>query len=230
MAVDSATLAKLEILKSLSPATLTQLASALSLQSSQAGAILFEQGDMASGLYLLKQGYVILYRQSKERAQILAVTKAGQYFGGESLPNQTPCPYTAKTITPSMCYYLPAYEVRVLLQEAPDFLAFYLELISRRLRQLTTLVHNLAFHDVTSRLAGVLLSFAEADGELTNEGLRIPKVLSQKELAAMVGTAREVVYRTLKHFEESHLLETTRSHYIILDVDEFARIAAQESH
>ena len=230
MAVDYEDIAKLAILASLSPATLQHVANYTIHTSCKAGTVFFQQGEAISGLHILVSGQVILYRQSREKSQILSIVSSTQCFGGESIPNDTPCPYTAKSIAPTEYYYIAPSQVHVLLNDHADFLSCYLEVISRRLRQLTNLVHQLAFHDVTSRVAGVLLTLAEAGSELTEDGLRIPRVLSQKELASMVGTAREVVYRTVRQFEEDGLLRQTRSDYFILDLDRLVQIAAEEAH
>ena len=45
----------------------------------------------------------------------------------------------------------------------------------------------------------------------------------------MVGTAREVVYRTFKHFEEDGLVQMTRESIIICDLNTLRRIAFQET-
>ena len=229
MAVDYEDIAKIDVFGNLSPVTLQQLANNMIKTTSKAGTILFNQGDSASGLYILLRGQVILYRQSREKSQILSIISPIQCFGGEAIPNDTPCPYTAKAITSMQYYYVAPLQVQTLLHEQADFLAYFLEIISRRLRQLTNLVHKLAFHDVISRVAGVLLTLAEADSEMTEDGLRIPRVLSQKEFAAMVGTAREVLYRTIKQFEADGLLRQTRSDYFVLDVDALVAIATRET-
>ena len=229
MAVDYEDIAKVAMFASLSPATLQQIANYAIQTTCKAGTILFQQGDAPSGLHILEFGQIILYRQSREKSQILSIVSSTQCFGGESIPNNTPSPYTAKAIALTQYYYVAPTQVNVLLNEHTDFLTCYLEIISRRLRQLTNLVHKLAFHDVTSRVAGVFLTLAEADSELTDEGLRIPRVLSQKELASMVGTAREVVYRTVKQFEQDGLLRQTRADYFILNLDRLVQIASEEA-
>lgn len=230
MAVDYEEISKLSVFASLSPMTFERLAEYTLHTSCKAGTVFFEQGATASGLHILLAGQVILYRQSREKSQILSIVSSTQCFGGESIPNATPCPYTAKSIIPTEYYFIAPSQVHVLLNEHPDFLSCYLEVISRRLRQLTNLVHKLAFHDVTSRVAGVLLTLAESDSELTEDGLRIPRVLSQKDLASMVGTAREVVYRTIRQFEEESILRQTRAAYFVLDLDRLVEIASAEAH
>lgn len=209
--------------------TLTRLAQSASLVTFPRSAMLYEQGSPPTGLYIIKSGYVTLYRQSRKNSQILAVVRPPQCIGGESLPSQLPSPYTAKTISAVTAFYIPPAELYTLLNEYPDFLVAFLEIMTSRLRQLAKLVHDLAFRSVASRLAGVLLALAEADGNMTEAGWEVPHILSRKNLAEATGTAREVVHRTLKQFEEDGLIHQLRQAFIILDPDSLIEIATEEA-
>lgn len=200
----------------------------VNLETVSADTFIFEQGQPPSRFCILLKGYVTLFRQSRQKSQILALVAANQTFGGETIANGMVCPYTAKTISTARIATIEPSGIQELLH-CPDFLAIYLELVSRRIRQLTTLVHRLAFHDVASRVAGVLLMLAEVNSEVTAEGLRVPRLLSQNDFAAMVGTAREVIYRTMKQFETDGLIRATRRDYYLLDINTLTAIASQEN-
>ena len=64
---------------------------------------------------------------------------------------------------------------------------------------------------------------------MTEDGIRIARLLSQQELAAMVGTAREVIYRVFKKLERNNILQVTSKHILILDFDQLSSIAGQET-
>jgi CRP/FNR family transcriptional regulator len=150
-------------------------------------------------------------------------------LGAESLPTGAPSPYSATTLTPVTAIYLPPDELQSLLDEHPDFQEVFLRLITNRLKQFVTLVHDLAFRDVTSRLAMVLTARAEVEGQPHDDGIIFERLLSQQEFADMVGTAREVVYRTFKRFEAAGLVRMTRSSILISDFDSLRAIALQEA-
>lgn len=189
---------------------------------------LYRQSDPPSALYMLQSGRVKLYRQSKDKCQILALPHPGDCLGGESLSTGAPSPYTATTLTPVTAVCIPPDALQLLLDEHPDFQEAFLRLITERLKQFVTLVHNLAFRDVTSRLATVLILRAEVEGRSSNDGIVFDRLLSQQEFADMVGTVREVVYRTFKRFEENGLVRMTRSTILIQDLDTLRSIALQE--
>ncbi len=133
-------------------------------------------------------------------------------------------------VTPAITAYFHPNFIRDLLSDSPDFQVALLELVSARLQQFVALVHNLAFRDVAARLAIVLLDRAEAEGIATDTGIQIDRLLSQQELASMVGTAREVINRTFKKFELEGLIRVTPSHIFILNVVNLTTIAHQEIH
>lgn len=193
------------------------------------GSDLYRQGDPPSALYTLQTGRVKLYRQSTEKCQILALPSPGDCLGAESLPTGAPSPYTATALTPVTAISLSPDVLQSLMDKHPDFQEVFLRLITHRLKQFVTLVHDLAFRDVTSRLAMVLIARAEVEGQPHDDGIIFDRLLSQQEFADMVGTAREVVYRTFKRFEEDGLVRMTRTSILIRDLNRLRTIALQEA-
>lgn len=225
--VDS--LSRIQLFKALSPRTHRCLAEKAALAEFAAGVNLYRQGDPPTGLFALQSGRVKLYRQSKEKCQILALPMPGDCLGAESLPTGAPSPYSATTLTPVVTIHFPPDILQSLLDEHADFQDLFLQLITNRLKQFVTLVHDLAFRDVTSRLATVLMIRAEVEGQPHDDGILFQRLLSQQEFADMVGTAREVVYRTFKKFEDDGLVRMTRSSILIRDFDTLRAIALQEA-
>lgn len=213
----------------LSAATLDRLALATTTLSHKSGESYYEQGGAPTGLYAIETGYIKLYRQSQDRVQILAIVPTGDCFGAESLPNDGPSPCTAVALTPTTTLYIPPDKLLDLMHSHPELQVVLLELVTARLKQFVSLVHNLAFRDVAARLATFLLNQAEAQGKMTADGLCIERLLTQQELAALVGTAREVIYRTLKKFEREGLIRSTRKEIYILDLDKLTDMAQQEA-
>jgi CRP-like cAMP-binding protein len=190
--------------------------------------MLYRQGEPVPGLFALLAGRVKLFRQSRERMQIFSILSPGECFGAESLPDNAPAPCSATALTMARTLYIAPDVLHQLVADCPDFQVMLLEVVSARLRQFVSLVHNLAFRDVAARLASALLSLGETDGEPCDNGVRIHRLLTQQELAAMVGTAREVIHRTLKKFERDDLVRVTPTHFLLLDTEKLNEIAQQE--
>lgn len=222
-------LSSIPIFEVLSPRTRRCVAEKATLMEFPAEVDLYRQGDSPAPMFALLKGRVKLYRQSKEKCQILALPMPGDCLGAESLPTGALNPYSATTLTPVKAVILPVEALQSLLDEHPDFQEFFLRLITNRLKQFVTLVHDLAFRDVTSRLATVLLARAELEGQPHDDGIIFDRLLSQQEFADMVGTAREVVYRTFKKFEDDRLVHMTRSSILVRDLDTLRNIALHEA-
>ncbi len=94
-----------------------------------------------------------------------------------------------------------------------------IRVFASRLRHLTVLVEDLSFRHVTSRLAKVLLMQAEEAGK--GRSLH----LTQQDLASMVGTAREVVVRSLRSLESQGILKRERHRLVVLDKEALWRLA-----
>jgi CRP/FNR family transcriptional regulator len=190
---------------------------------------LFHQGEHPDAFFALYSGRVKLYRESRSKCQILALPMPGECFGAESLPTNSVNPYSAATLTEATCIRLTTDTLLMLLDESPAFQETFLKLITGRLKQFVALVHDLAFRDVSSRVAMVLIHRAEQEGQVTDEGIYFDRLLSQQEFAAIVGTAREVLYRTFKRFEASGLIAVTSSGITIRDFEALSQLAAQEA-
>ncbi len=226
MAVPSDVLRGFCIYKPLNDETCDSISAAAIALHFQAGEVFFQQGEEFSALYLVQTGHVKVFRQSGDSIQILAVMHSGGTFGAETLFAHTPSPCTAQSLTTGSAIMIPAEALMSLVERHNDFMMVFLELISQKLRQFTSLVHSLAFRDVPTRLAEVLL---QQEWMETPSGITIPRILSQQDLAANVGTAREVVYRTLKKFEQDGLIQILPHEYVVLDAGRLLRLAEQES-
>lgn len=229
MMVSAVLLSESNLFAVLSPRTQRSIAEKARLEDYPAKADLYQQGDPPTALYLLKSGRVKLYRHSKDKCQILALPMPGDCLGAESLSTNAPSPYAATTLTPVSAIVLRPDLLQSLLDEHPDFQEMFLKLITDRLKQFVSLVHDLAFRDVTSRLAMVLLARAESEGLPHDDDLVFDRLLTQQEFADMVGTAREVVYRTFKRFEDDGLVQMTRSRILVRDLDSLRSVALQEA-
>jgi CRP-like cAMP-binding protein len=218
-------LIKFDLFQSLEKTTYQHIAEVAKLTPFKAGDLFYQQGAAPSGLFCVESGRIKLFRQSGDKMQILALLAPGDLFGGESIATQAPCPYSAQALTAGTALLIPPADLTKSLDAHPDFLLAFLGYVSQKLRQFTGLVCSLAFQDVSTRLARILL---QHDIMQTPTGLIIPRTLSQQDLAAAVGTAREVIYRTLKKFEQQGLLHITADKFILLDPEKMADLAQQE--
>lgn len=190
---------------------------------------IYPQASPLLGIYILLAGHVKLCRQSEKHRQVLALLRLGDSFGIEALSDSPIAAYGAESIDEAEVLFLPTAAILELLEEFPQFRLFMIQLATERLHQFASLVADLAFRDVSSRLATLLLRRAESEGKPCAEGICFPTLMNQSEIAAMTGTGREVVQRTFKKFEELHLASVSRKETLIYNLEKLREIAQAEN-
>ena len=94
-----------------------------------------------------------------------------------------------------------------------------IQILSERLIQSQMQIKDLAFHDVFSRTASILLKFANLHGISTEHGIELSLPISRQELANMVGTTRETVTRALMTFKKSNAIDINRQLVRIVNIE-----------
>ena len=197
------------------PARARIAAAALPLRA-PAGAVLFRPGDPCQGFVLLRSGRarvdliaedghaLLLYRV--EPGQACAITTSC-LFAGEA--------YSAEGTAETDCegLLLPAALFARLVEESAAFRTFVLAGFAARLGALMGRIEELSFRSVDARLAAYLLERAPRKVAAT-----------QQEIAADIGTAREVVSRRLAAFARAGLVRTERGAVTPLDPAGLTRI------
>src|SRR5262245_3678510 len=177
------------------------------------GSFIQFEGDPAEAMYVLIDGRVKIARiGSNGREQVLNVIQPGGHFNTVPMFDGGPCPANAEALTDVTLLALPRDAMRRVVEQHPPLALALLKEFTGRLRHLVNLVDELALHTVQGRMAGLLLDQAEA----SERGEAAPP-LTQAEMAARLGTVREMVGRTLKSFEALGLIRLDRGQITILD-------------
>jgi len=173
------------------------------------GDIISLEGERCEGMYVVHAGRVRVFKTSPEgREQVLTVVGPGESFNDVPVFDHGPNPASAEALEPTTVCLLRRDDIEALLTRHPAFAAAVIKVFAARLRQLTGLVEDLSFKRVTGRVAKILLTQASQPqaGRLT-----------QQQMAAMAGTAREVVGRALKALEQDGIIRMDRGRIVILD-------------
>ncbi|MBI2851210.1 MAG: Crp/Fnr family transcriptional regulator, partial [Chloroflexi bacterium] len=115
-------------------------------------------------------------------------------------------PASAQALGPSVLYELKKDDFKNLLQKHPQFAANTIKALAGQVRHLVSLVEDLSFRHVIGRVAKILLNHADGTG---------PARLTQQDMAAIAGSAREVVGRSLKTLEEDGIIRLERHRIVI---------------
>ena len=182
----------------LSEEEITPIDKALVERSFARGQLVFLEGEPCQGLYLVRSGQVRIFKSSPEgREMVMLIARARDSFNDASAFDGGPNPVSAAALEPSTVYIIPRQTLVSLLAGCPAALII-INGLATRLRHLTMVVEDLSFRSVTSRLAKLLLGLAVAEGKSSP----IPR-LTQDEMAAMVGSVRDVTGRVLRALEKT---------------------------
>ena len=195
----------------LSPAELESVRQLVFKKTAGRGEIIIFEDEPAETLYFVVSGAVKVFKTSADgKEQILNIARPGESFNDVPIFDDGPNPASAQAMGPVTLYGVSKDSLKAALKEHRQVALNIIRVLAERVRQLVTLVEDLSFKHVISRVAKILLEHA-SDG--TGPGSR----LTQQEMAAMAGTAREVVARSLKSLAEDGAIRLERHRIIIAD-------------
>ncbi|MBB3102074.1 cAMP-activated global transcriptional regulator CRP [Azomonas macrocytogenes] len=167
-------------------------------------------GDRSETLFFIIKGSVtILIEDDDGREIIIAYLNAGDFFGEMGLfdmdENSQERSAWVRAKTECEVAELGYAKVRELTQHEPDILYAIGRQMAERLRNTTRKVGDLAFLDVTGRVARTLLELCKQPDAMTHpDGMQIK--VTRQEIGRIVGCSREMVGRVLKNLEEQGLV------------------------
>ncbi len=216
--------ASFALLANLPPRDLAHVTRAFQVLKYGNGEIVFGEGRPCTGLYLVKTGMVKLLRSSKDKQHLFAIAKEGEILDLVPLLDNGPHTCTAQARGPITVYFVDFQLACELIWSTPPLLAAVLFAAGARLRILCSQVTDLAFQSVTSRVSHYILETAKREGERRSNGVHLKRTLSQAELAGLVGTSREVVWRALKKLEEKGLIRVEQHEITIIEPERLALV------
>ncbi len=186
------------------------------------GQILFTEGEPAQAMYVVRSGQVKISMLSPDgREQVLRIAGPGDCFNEVPIFDEGPNPANAQAVEASALWGIRRTDMRLLVEEHPAIAVGFLKAFAGKLRYFTRKVEDLSFRSVTSRVAKLLLEIAEDDGR---GGLRLRQQFTQQEMAAVVGTAREMIGRAFKVLEKEGAIRIDRHRVIIVSRTALARM------
>jgi len=182
--------------------------------------ILFVIGESAKGLYVIVSGSVRAYRTGNDgREQIIHTERAGSTIGELPVFDGQPYPSTVAADEDSVVLFLDRDSVRRLFFSHPDIAMTALRVLSRRLRRCAELVETISLRAVGQRLAQWFLHEATSRGQKSGQSVEMELALSREQMAARVGSVREVVSRAISRLEQEGLIHLEGHRLRILDID-----------
>jgi CRP/FNR family cyclic AMP-dependent transcriptional regulator len=177
------------------------------LRKFKAKSTIIYTGDKGESLYYIVSGSAAVVVEDEDgHEMIVAYLNSGDFFGEMALFEDQD-ERSAWVRAKSACEVAEIAYTRFtgLVQQRPDLMFAIASQMARRLRDTTQKVRDLAFLDVTGRIARALLNLSKEPDAMTHpDGIQIK--VTRQEIARIVGCTREVAGKVLKNLEEQGLL------------------------
>jgi CRP-like cAMP-binding protein len=186
----------------------------LTLKADQA---LFMAGDEGNGCYRIDEGLLkasVSAPNGNER--ILAILGPGAVVGELSMIDRAPRSASVFAIRDSKLSFVSRTAFESFGQESPELWRQVMVLLARRLRSTNQALAATSFLSVRGRVARSLLALGEAFGRDVGQGrILVRQKMTQSDLAAMAGIARENVSRVLKDWTDRKWLSRLAGYYCL---------------
>jgi CRP/FNR family transcriptional regulator len=193
---------------------LTEISEHMYLREYQRGDVLFWEGDPCDGLYIVKRGSAKIFRVSPQgRQYIVRILQEKDTFSEVPAFDGAPNPVNVEALENCHVWVIDDKILRELISSYPQFAQKVLANFGRMLRGMVHKVSEMAFYQVTHRLARLIAEMSEEKS--------VPQ--TQEQLAARLGTVREVVARSLKELERSGAIKIEGRRIQIADKEIFSQ-------
>lgn len=180
---------------------------------------LFAEGDPCSGLFLVANGKVRIFKLSPSgREQILAVEGPGSSFAELPVFDGGNYPAAASALEDTEVLFISRKDFQNFCREHPDVALKVIAVVGSRLRRLVGIIEELSFTTVRHRLIALLIRLAEASAGRSEKSIQIELPKSHQDLAAELGTVRELVSRNLSRLQAEGFLEVEGRKIIVKDL------------
>lgn len=186
------------------------------------GSFLVRQGEVWPYLFLLTHGQLVAEKDSADgRTFIAASFKPGEVFWGVSFfIDEAPMPANIKAFEESSLYLWRQRDLKPII-ETNGILSWEISRLAvTRMQFVSELIESMTFHPIAVRLARLLVGIADNAGTAP-----IERNLTLDEMAARIGSTREMVCRLLYKFSDEGLIKITRTEFSVTDAESLIKRA-----
>jgi len=218
------TLRKTPLFASLTRQEIEALAARVSHRRFERGALLFSEGDACAGLFLVASGKIRIFKLSAEgREQVLAVEGPGSSFAELPVFDGGNYPASASALEDAEVLFISRRDFQNFCREHPDVALKVIAVVGSRLRRLVGIIEDLSFTTVRQRLIALILQLARSSGIPSKDGVLVELTKTHQDLAADLGTVRELVSRNLSRLQAEGFLEVEGRKIVVKDIESLKR-------
>jgi CRP/FNR family transcriptional regulator len=198
---------RVPIFSSLSEQEFAYLAPRLVQRKFHAGELIFGEGDACAGLYVVQAGNVRIFKSSAGgREQVLTIDGPGSSIAELPVFDGGDYPASAQAISDCSLLFFSRQDFQALCLQYPQVALKVLRVVGGRLRRLVGIIEELSFTTVRHRLIALLVRLGKAEGARNGDSVTVTVPMNNSELAAQIGTVRELVSRNLSRLQAEGLI------------------------
>ncbi|MCL4248190.1 MAG: Crp/Fnr family transcriptional regulator [Anaerolineae bacterium] len=168
------------------------------------GALIFAEDDACAGLHVLIDGMVRIYRVNAEgRLHTLSLLRPISAFNEVAAVDGGPNPFNATAVTAIEAMIISHSHLLDVMSSESVMLNNTIQALARLNREYIERLEDMTFRTIPSRLAKLFLHQAGYADQIAET----PSQLTQEEIAAILGTTREVVGRAMRQLMNAGLLK-----------------------
>ena len=203
-----ALLKRVPLFSSLSEQEFAFLTSHLVQRKYAAGELIFSEGDPCTGLYVVRAGNVRIFKSSAGgREQVLSIDGPGSSIAELPVFDGGNYPASAQAVNDCTLFFFSRQDFQSLCLQYPQVALKVLKVIGSRLRKLVGIIEELSFTTVRHRLIALLVRLGKSDGTRNGDAVSLTLPFNNSELAAQIGTVRELISRNLSRLQSEGLIE-----------------------
>jgi CRP/FNR family cyclic AMP-dependent transcriptional regulator len=205
---------------------LAELTARMAHRRYRKGEVIFHEGDPGDALHLVLSGRVKIGRMSAAGDETIVTSIGpGESFGELVLLDGAPRSATATALEPTETLVLGRPAFVSLVDGGHDFRWALLAGIAQHHRRLTDQLAEAHFLDLAGRLAHQLVRLAGEAAPGQQRDVRLGRLYTQSELAAMIGGTRPRVNRLIGEFVETELIRIEPDDIVVVDTEALLRRA-----
>ena len=183
------------------------------------GSLLFVEGEMPRGIFILCSGRAKLTTSSTEgKTLIVKIAEPGEVLGASATILGKPYEVSAETIEPAQLNFIKRDDFLKLLGTNVEVCMHTAQQLSEKYHAAQREIRSLGLSQTTSeKLAKLLLDWCARGGEETAKGIRLKVLLTHEEIAQMIGTTRETVTRLLSDFKRKKIIDVKGSSVFVME-------------
>ena len=183
------------------------------------GEVIFREGSVPSGIFLIRNGKIKKYKvDQNSKEQIIYVANNGELIGYHAVLSEERYPDSAAALEASLISFIPKEDFMDVLHRSPAFAQRLLRALSHEFTVLANSISVFAQRTALERLAIALIVLREKFKDENADKNDIVLNVSRIDLANIAGIAQENVTRLLKEFKDEGILETAGRKIWIKDV------------